>query len=124
MRRNANLFGTLDRKIIVLLGLLLVPVLLHAQHETITIKSHSRAGKGQPGERVLLYGELGDKSVVLRCVASHSDCKELSQAQYNIERLLDGEGSYPNCPNVDLYRLGADSFQEEPLGEYCLLREH
>ena len=54
---------------------------------------------------------------------SHADCKELPRGEYDIERLLEGEGSYPNCPNVDLYRVGADSFKEEPLGEYCVLRE-
>ncbi len=109
------------RAMTVLLGLMAISTSVFAQSETITIKGHSRRGKS-PGEIALLSGELEDgDSVVLRCVLSHTDCRELAKGQYNIERLLDGEGSYPNCSNVDIYRLGKNSFQEEPLGEYCLL---
>jgi hypothetical protein len=105
---------------IVLLGILAITTSLFAQNETITIQSHS---KSPDSDVALLYGELDGNRVVLRCALSHSDCKELTKGRYNIERLLQGEGSYPNCPNVDIYRLGADSSMEEPLGEYCL-REH
>ena len=106
---------------IVLLGMLTIATTVFAQNETITIKSHSRAGKN--GDVALLYGELEGNRVVLRCALSRGDCKELPNGQYDIERLLLGEGSYPNCPNVDIYRLGADAFKEEPVGEYCLLHE-
>jgi len=121
-RRAAEVL-MLSRNIVILLGLLAIPALLFAQNETITIKGHSRSGKTPPGERALLYGELDGEPVVLRCVLSHADCKELPRGQYDIERLLDGEGSYKDCPNVDIYRLGEDAFTEEPLGEYCLIEK-
>ena len=108
------------RQLIVLFGLLAITQSVSAQNETIMIKSHSRSGKNPGGDVVLLHGELDGNRVMLQCVLSHSDCKELPRGQYNIERLLEDEGSYPNCPNVDIYRLGADSSTEEPLGEYCL----
>jgi len=108
-------------KIAVLVAALAVTPLLYGQHETITIERHSRGGKNPPGGVALLYGNLDGQQVVLRCTLSHDDCKELSKGEYNIERLLLGEGSYKDCPNVDIYRLGADSFQEQPLGEYCLI---
>ena len=109
------------RKIgIVLLAWLAATASLSAQSDTINIKSHSRAGKNPPGELALLHAELDGQAVILQCVLSHNFCKELPPGQYNIERLLEGEGSYPNCANVDIYRLGADSSQEEPLGEYCM----
>lgn len=108
---------------IVLLAILAMSISLSAQTESITIKSHTRGGKSTPPDLAFLRGEMEGKAVLLQCVLSHSDCKELPRGEYNIERLLEGEGSYPNCPNVDIYRLGADSFKEEPLGEYCLVRE-
>ena len=111
----------IPRQIVVLMALLAVTPPLCAQHETITIMSHSRGGKAGAADRAFLYGELDGHAVVLQCVLSHDDCKELPKGEYNIERLLEGEGSYRDCPNVDLYRLGADSFKEEPLGEYCLV---
>ena len=107
-------------QVIALFGLLAIALSLSAQNETITIKSHARDGKNQPPDRAFLYGELDGRPVTLQCVLSHADCKELPKGQYDIERLLDGEGSYHGCPNVDIYRLDADSSQEEPLGEYCL----
>jgi hypothetical protein len=113
----------LRRTTATLLGVLAISTTLWAQHETITIKSHSRGGKSQPPDRAFVYGEIEGKPITLVCVLSHADCKELPRGEYDIERLLEGEGSYPNCPNVDLYRVGADSFKEEPLGEYCVLRE-
>ena len=108
------------RTIIAMLGLLAMPALLLAQNETITIKSHSRGGSNQPSQWAFLSGELDGQHVVLQCLLSHDDCKELARGQYEIERLLEDEGSYPNCPNVDLFRLGADRWKEEPLGEYCM----
>ena len=112
----------IDHKIVVMVAVLAMSSPLYGQHETITIKSHSRSGKAGSADRayLYLYADLDGRAVVLQCVLSHDDCKELARGEYNIERLLEGEGSYPNCPNVDLYRLGADSFKEEPLGEYCL----
>lgn len=109
------------RKIVVLMGAVAMTSLLCAQSDTITIKRHSRGGKNPPGGLAFLYGELDGQAVILRCVLSHSDCKELPRGDYNIERLLEGEGSYKNCSNVDIFRPGADSFKEEPLGEYCLV---
>jgi hypothetical protein len=108
------------RGIALLLGAVSIAASLSAQNETITIKRHARGGKNPPGKLALLYGDLDGYSVVLQCELSHADCKELPPGEYNIERLLDGEGSYKNC-SVDIYRLGADSFKEEPLGEYCLM---
>ncbi|HZP24331.1 MAG TPA: hypothetical protein VFB04_12840 [Terriglobales bacterium] len=123
MRRHANQTLILGN-VVLLLGVLALPLPFFAQSETITIKRHSRGGKNSPGELALLYGELDGHSAVLQCVLSHSDCHELPAGEYNIERLLEGEGSYKDCPNVDIYRLGADSFKEEPLGEYCLVERN
>ncbi len=109
------------RNFVLLVGVLAIATALSAQHETITIKRHARSSKSAPHPVALLHGELDGQPALLQCVLSHADCKELAAGQYNIERLLDGEGSYEGCPNVDIYRLGADSSQEEPLGEYCLL---
>ncbi len=113
----------LRRNIILLLGFLAVPGLLCAQHEMITIKGHSRGGKNSAGDRAFLYADLDGHSVVLQCVLAHADCKELSRGQYEIDRLIDGEGSYKGCSNVDIYRIGAERSKEEPLGEYCLRGE-
>ena|SRR5271165_1158665 len=113
----------LRSKIVVLLGFLTIPALLYSQHETITIKSHSRGGKNTAPERAFLYGELNGQPAVLQCLLSHSDCKELPRGQYEIERLIEDEASYKGCANVDLYRIGADRSREEPLGEHCLLHE-
>jgi hypothetical protein len=110
-------------RIVLLLAVVAIAIPLFAQSETITIKRHTRGGKNPPNSLALLYGDLDGRSVVLQCVLSHSDCKELPQGDYSLERLLQGEGTYKNCSNVDVYRLGSGSAQEEPLGEYCLLRE-
>jgi hypothetical protein len=110
-------------EIVLLFGLLSIATPLLAQSETITIKRHTRGGKNPPNSLALLYGNMDGRSVVLQCVVSHSDCKELPQGDYSLERLLQGEGSYKNCSNVDIYRLGSGSAQEDPLGEYCLLHE-
>ncbi len=109
------------RNFVLLVGVLATATALSAQNETITIKRHTRSGKNASRTVALLYGDLDGRPAVLRCVLSHADCKELPPGEYDIERLLDGEGSYDGCPNVDIYHLGADSSQEEPLGEYCLL---
>ncbi|MFZ0794813.1 MAG: hypothetical protein WAM65_13650 [Candidatus Korobacteraceae bacterium] len=106
-----------------MLGFLVMPALLCAQHETITIKGSSRGSKNSAGDRVFVYGDLEGHSVVLRCVLAHSDCKELPRGEYEIDRLLDGEGAYKDCPNVDIYRIGAERSKEEPLGEYCMRGE-
>jgi len=111
-------------RIVLLLGVVIIATSLWAQNETIAIKSHTRGGKSTPPDRAFLHGELDGQPVTLWCVLSHSDCKELSPGEYNIERLLLGEGSYKNCPNVDIYRLGANSFKEDPLGEYCLIERN
>jgi len=113
----------LRSKIVVLLGVLTIPGLLSAQHETITIKGHSKSSKNAVPARVFLAAELDGQRVALQCVLSHDDCKELPAGEYEIDRLLAGEGSYKGCLNVDLYRVGADRSKEEPLGEYCLLHE-
>ncbi|HTV65013.1 MAG TPA: hypothetical protein VMD98_05375 [Bryocella sp.] len=109
--------------IVLLFGLMAMATPLFAQSETITIKRHARGGKNPPDSLAFLYGDLDGQPVVLQCVLSHADCKELPRGDYSLERLLQGEGSYRNCSNVDVYRLGSGSAQEEPLGEYCLLHE-
>jgi len=113
----------LRRIVLPLVGLVALTTPLLAQNEALTVKRHSRGGKNRPPELAFLYGDLDGKAVVLQCTLSHADCKELPQGQYNVERLIDGEGSYRNCPNIDVYRLGADSSKEVPLGEYCLRHE-
>jgi hypothetical protein len=106
--------------ILVLAGLLAMPPLLFAQHETITIKNHAKNTKASAVNRSVFYGELDGKPVMLQCALSHDDCKDLPKGEYVIVRLLEGEGAYKNCPNVDIYQLDADLSREEPLGEYCL----
>ena len=118
----------LRRNVILLLGFVVMPALLCAQHEMITIKGHSRGGatggKSSAGDRAFLYGDLDGRPVVLQCVLSHADCRELPRGQYEIDRLIVGEeGAYKGCPNVDIYRVGAERSKEEPLGEYCLRGE-
>ncbi len=122
VRRQGASEVLLLRRIVLLLGLVATATSLLAQNETLTVKSHSRGGKNPPNGLAFLYGDLDGRAVVLQCLLSHADCKELSRGQYSLERLLDGEGSYKNC-SVDVYRLGANSSKEEPLGEYCLRHE-
>ena len=108
------------RTIVLLCVLTAAPTLLLAQNETIVIKSHSRSSDGPPAKWAFVYGELDGQHVVLQCLLSHDDCKELAKGQYEIDRLLEEQSSYPKCQNVDLFRLGADRSKEEPLGEYCM----
>jgi hypothetical protein len=121
------------KTILALLGLVAVASLLFAQNEKIKIKNSSqthdypnldldssRAVQYLPGDRVFLDADLGKDSVVLVCYVSHDDCVTLSPGDYEIARLIPGEGSYKSCPNVDIYRIGADRLKEKPLGEYCL----
>jgi hypothetical protein len=90
------------------------------ENEKITIERRSRGGKSLLGDRAFLYSKIDGEPYVLECVLSHSDCVELPPNQYEIARLVTGEGSYKNCPNVDVYRIGANRLKEKPLGEYCL----
>jgi hypothetical protein len=106
-------------KILVLLGLIAVGPLLSAS-EKITIKSSSRQGKHR--EVVFLEADLAGRSVDLDCLESHADCKEISPGNYELARLIAGEGPYNDCQNVDIYRIGADRLKEKPLGRYCLLQ--
>ncbi len=72
------------------------------------------------GDHLYIFADLGKDSVILTCDVSHDDCIALSPGDYEIARLIPGEGSYKDCPNVDIYRIGADRLKEKPLGEYCL----
>jgi hypothetical protein len=105
---------------IFLLALLGVVPLLAAQNETITIESRSRGGSYPLGDRAFLHSKIDGEPYDLECVLSHADCVWLSPGQYEIARLILDEGSYKNCSNVDIYRLGANRLKEKPLGEYCL----
>ncbi len=123
------------KTILALLGLVFISPSLFAQNEKIKIKNSSqthddyqnldlyspRVPKYPLGDRVFLDAELGKDSVVLWCAVSHNDCLALNPGDYEIARLIPGEGSYKVCPNVNIYRIGADRLKEKPLGEYCLV---
>jgi hypothetical protein len=121
------------RMILALLGLVAVSSSLLAQNEKIKIKNSSqpnvypnldldslRAVQELLGDRVFLEADLGKDSVALTCYVSHYDCVALRPGDYEVARLIPGEGSYKGCANVDIYRIGADRLKEKPLGEYCL----
>ena len=121
------------KTILALLGLVAVSSSLFAQNEKIKIKNSSqtheypnldldslRAVQYLPGDRVVLHADLGKDSTALTCYVSHNDCVALSPGDYEIARLIPGEGSYKGCRNVDIYPIGADRLKEKPLGEYCL----
>jgi hypothetical protein len=109
------------RKTLILV--LAISPLLSAQNERITITGQSSYGgkKSILNAYALLYAKLGgDDGVVLTCELSREDCKQPALGEYEIARLIPGEGSYKDCPNVDIYRIGANRLKEKPLGEYCL----
>jgi len=110
----------LNTKTILLLAFLAVAPLMSAQNEKITIERVARGGKSLLADRAFLYSKIGGEPYVLECVLSQSNCTELSPGQYEIARLIPSEGSYKNCPNVDIYRVGTDRLKDKPLGEYCL----
>jgi hypothetical protein len=121
------------KTILAVLGLVAVSSSLFAQNEKIKIKNSSqthvypnldldspRVAQELLGDRVFLYADLGKDSTGLTCNVSHNDCVALSPGDYEIARLIPGEGSYKDCSNIDIYRIGADRLKEKPLGEYCL----
>ncbi len=110
----------LNTKAILLLALLAVAPLVSAQNERITIESSSWGGSYLLGDRAFLHSNIDGEPYALECVLSHTDCTELSPGKYEIDRLIPDEGSYKNCPNVAIYRIGANRLKEKPLGEYCL----
>ena len=107
-----------SKKIVALFSLLGIIPLLSAS-EKITFKSSSQQGNDKV---VLLEADLAGRSVDLTCFESHPDCKGLAPGDYELARLMAGEGSYNDCQNVDIYRIGADRLKEKPLGRYCLLQ--
>jgi hypothetical protein len=107
-----------SKKNVALFGLLAISPLLSAS-EKITFKSSSKQGNDKI---VLVEADLTGRSVDLTCFESHADCKELAPGDYELARLIAGEGSYNDCQNVDVYRIGADRLKEKPLGRYCLLQ--
>ena len=118
---NAAETHMLNNKAILLLALVLaVAPLTSAQNVKITIESRSRGGKSLLGDRAFLHSTIYGEPYTLECVLSHHDCVELLPGDYEIARLMPEEGSYKNCENVDIYRLGADRLKDKPLGEYCL----
>jgi hypothetical protein len=109
------------RKTLILV--LAISPLLSAQNERITITGQSSYGgkKSVLNAYALLCAKLGDDDqVLLTCELSHEDCIQLALGQYEIARLIPGEGSYKDCSNIDIYRIGANRLKEKPLGEYCL----
>jgi len=112
----------LKKKGVLLLVLLAVAPLVSAQNERITIEKSTWGGKYPLGDRAFLDSKIDGEPYVLECELSRTDCAELSPGEYEIARLIPGEGSYKKCPksNVDIYRVGANRLKEKPLGEYCL----
>jgi hypothetical protein len=116
---NAAAKPCLNKPVTLLLLALAVAPSMSAQNEKITIEKATRGGKYPLGDRAFLYSKIDGEPYVLECELSHADCAELSPGEYEIARLIRGEGSYQNCPNVDIYRSGANRLKEKPLGEYC-----
>ncbi len=121
------------KTILALLGLVAVSSPLFAQNEKIKIKNGSqtheypnldldslRAVQYLPGDRVVLHADLGKDSTALTCYVSHNDCVALSPGDYEIARLIPGEGSYTGCRNLDIYPICSDRLMDRPFGEYCL----
>ncbi|MFZ0313938.1 MAG: hypothetical protein WAL85_14620 [Candidatus Korobacteraceae bacterium] len=107
----------LRKTILVLFSLFAVSLAIAAQSERAVIKGKSRVARAEGSLEV----ELADGPAVLWCDASRKDCVELSPGNYEVVRLLAGEGAYKGCPNVDIYRIGADRSKEKPLGKYLVL---
>jgi hypothetical protein len=112
----------LKKQVILIFALLTLAPLVNGQNEKVIIEKGTRGGGRYPlGERAYLDVKIdGERGYLLVCVLSHADCRELPPGEYEIARLIPGEGSYKDCPNVDIYRVGADRLKEKPLGEYCL----
>ena len=110
----------LNKQITLILALLAAGPLMSAQGERITIEKATRCGQYPLGDRACFDAKIDGKPYYLDCMLSHTDCTELAPGQYEIARLIPGEGSYKNCPNADIYRIGANRLKEKPLGEYCL----
>jgi hypothetical protein len=110
----------LNKQVTLILALLALAPMMSAQNERITIEKSTRCGQYPLGDRACLYSKIGGEPYLLNCQLSHTDCTELSPGEYEIARLIPGEGSNKNCPNVDIYRIGAHRLKEKPLGEYCL----
>ena len=110
----------LNRRTLGVLCLLAISSVLLAQNEQIKIKTSKRVWTTS-ADAVLLFADLGNEAVALRCELSHGNCQVLAPGHYEIARLIPGEGSYKACAsNVDIYRIGADRLKEKPLAEYCL----
>src|ERR1700722_18122076 len=106
----------LNKQVTLVLVLLTVAPLLSAQNDRITIEKSTRGGKYPLGDRAFLYSKIDGEPYALECELSHTNCAELSPGGYEIARLIPGEGSYKNCPNVDIYRVGANRLKEKSLG--------
>ena len=109
----------LNKQVTLILALLAVAPLMSAQNERITIEKSTRCGQYPMGDRACFDVKIDGEPYGLHCQLSHTDCIELSPGEYEIARLIPGEGCYKNCPNVDIYRIGANRLKEKPLGEYC-----
>jgi hypothetical protein len=109
----------LNKQVTLILALLAVAPLMSAQNERITIQKSTWCGQYPLGDRACIDARISGEPYFLDCPLSHTNCTELSPGEYEIARLIPGEGSYKNCPNVDLYRIGANRLKEKPLGEYC-----
>jgi hypothetical protein len=105
------------KKLLAMLGFVAFSSALFAQSENIAIKASSRQS-----DVVFLAADLAGRAVDLTCLQSHSDCKMLRSGEYEMLRLVGNEGTYNDCQNVDIYRIGADRTREKPLGRYCLLQ--
>jgi len=112
----------LNKQVTLLLALLAVAPFMSAQNERITIEKSTRCGQYPLGDRACFDAKIDGEPYGLECELSHADCAELPPGEYEIARLIPGEGSHKKCSksNVDLYRVGANRLKEKPLGEYCL----
>ena len=102
-----------------MLCVLAISPAVFAQNEHIKIKNWER-GWMTMGNVVWLHADLGNEAVFLRCDLSNDNCQILVPGNYEVARLIRGEGAYKDCSSVDVYRIGADRLKEKPLGEYCL----
>lgn len=70
---------------------------------------------------VTVDGEIKGKEIQLICFVSEKNCQELSGGTYLFIRLKASEGTYNDCPNIDVYTNNSADKQAKQLGEYCLL---
>ncbi len=94
----------------------LVAVQVIAQDKSqITVKSVDKNN----GVVLITVSENG-KTLELQCNEGASFCTAVKPGEYQMVRLPKNRGLY-DCQNVDLFKSGADTTNDDRIGQYCLL---